>query len=242
MLTDESGNRRFFGVYRGVVVDNKDPLGKNRLRLQIPQVLLEEETGWAWGVFASAAVVIPKIGDGIWVIFEGGDPSHPTWLGAFNASPFSYGAFSDYTTQSITSISENYVMRIGQTDEASGVQIVGGTKIVFDNPGVYNFQWSGQFVNPATPVTPIDVKVWMRKNGVDVIGSTGIISVPAKHGTTSGHTVAGWNFVFSMAIGDYYEIMWNADNPEVLLSTYTATALPSSPSTASLVVTVTQVR
>jgi hypothetical protein len=87
MIKDESGNRRFIGVYRGVVVDNNDPLGKSRLRLQIPQVLLEEETGWAWGIFPNIAVTLPEIGDGVFVSFEGGDPSFPIWLGSFTPTP-----------------------------------------------------------------------------------------------------------------------------------------------------------
>jgi Type VI secretion system/phage-baseplate injector OB domain len=93
MIKDESGNRRFIGVYRAIVVDNNDPLGKNRLRLQIPQVLLGEETGWAWGIFPATSSNLPNIGDGVWVSFEGGDPSHPVWTGVFTDSanlPASY--------------------------------------------------------------------------------------------------------------------------------------------------------
>lgn len=84
MITDAAGNRRFFGTYRGVVVDNRDPLGKSRLKLQVPQVLFAATTDWAWsqdtyGVSGS----IPPIGQGVWVMFEGGDPSFPVWTGTF---------------------------------------------------------------------------------------------------------------------------------------------------------------
>jgi hypothetical protein len=88
MIKDESGNRRFIGVFRGIVVDNNDPLGKNRLRLQIPQVLLEEETGWAWGVHQVDTVSkTPPVGTAVWVTFEGGDPSFPMWLGISQELP-----------------------------------------------------------------------------------------------------------------------------------------------------------
>ena len=84
MIKDESGNRRFLGIYRGIVVDNNDPLNKGRLRLQIPQVLLEEETGWAWAVHqVELDRGIPPVNSGVWVMFEGGDPSFPIWLGTF---------------------------------------------------------------------------------------------------------------------------------------------------------------
>jgi hypothetical protein len=84
MIIDEYGNRRFYGVYRGVVVDNNDPLGNGRLKLQVPQVLFDAVTDWAWakntlGIHTSP----PPVGQGIWVEFEGGDPSFPVWGGIF---------------------------------------------------------------------------------------------------------------------------------------------------------------
>jgi hypothetical protein len=88
MIKDEAGNRRFYGVYRGVVVDNADPLNKGRLRLQVPQVLLSEETGWAWAIHQSGSIsVVPEIGSGVFAMFEGGDPSAPIWVGTFTDTP-----------------------------------------------------------------------------------------------------------------------------------------------------------
>jgi hypothetical protein len=80
VIIDGYGNRRFYGTYRGVVFDNQDPLGKNRLRLKIPQVLFDEITQWCWGQGSSAN---PAVGTGVWVTFEGGDPSFPVWAGVF---------------------------------------------------------------------------------------------------------------------------------------------------------------
>jgi hypothetical protein len=88
MIKDEAGNRRFYGVYRGVVVDNADPLNKGRLRLQVPQVLLSEETGWAWGMNQpGVSRALPALNEGVFVVFEGGDPSFPIWMGTAIASP-----------------------------------------------------------------------------------------------------------------------------------------------------------
>jgi hypothetical protein len=84
MIKDSYDNARFFGVYRGVVVDNQDPMGKGRLRVQVPQVLLEEVTGWAWSVHtAGTPLVLPTSGSGVFVMFEGGDPSFPICIGTF---------------------------------------------------------------------------------------------------------------------------------------------------------------
>jgi hypothetical protein len=87
MIKDSYGNTRFFGTYRGIVVDNADPLGRNRLRLKVPQILGDLATEWAWAVIPSGvSFSVPAIGDGVWVQFEGGDASFPIWVGAFEAT------------------------------------------------------------------------------------------------------------------------------------------------------------
>ena len=81
MIIDEYGNRRFPGIYRGIVVDTCDPLNQGRLKLRIPQVLFEEITDWSPGQFSSGSAPELEPGDNVWVMFEGGDPSFPVWVG-----------------------------------------------------------------------------------------------------------------------------------------------------------------
>ena len=84
MIIDSSGNRRFFGVYRGTVTSSKDPDNKRRIKATVPQVLGTEPTDWAWPIDSSTAYPEPpKVGQGVWVMFEGGDPSFPIWSGTF---------------------------------------------------------------------------------------------------------------------------------------------------------------
>ena len=149
-----------------------------------------------------------------------------------------YGAFSDYTTQTPAANTPT-VMAIGNTDEAIDVSVVGGSKVTFSHAGTYNFQWSGQF--SSTDNSAQDVAVWIRRNGVDVVGSTGIVTVPSKHGTTPGSIIAGWNFVFTVAAGEYIELWWHTTTTNVSLSNYPVGTSPTHPSTASLIVTATLV-
>jgi hypothetical protein len=84
MIKDTYGNPRFYGVYRGVVKDNADPLNKGRVKVQVPQVLSNAVTEWAWPVNTlGVTLVAPELAQGVWVMFEGGDPSYPVWLGTF---------------------------------------------------------------------------------------------------------------------------------------------------------------
>ena len=249
MIEDKYGNRKFYGVYRGVVYDNNDPIGQGRVKLQVPQIFADVPTSWAWGVNQPGVIrATPSVGEGVFVMFEGGDLSFPLWIGSFtevtkgsflDTLP-NYGAFSDYTNQTIASTTAGYAMKFGTTDESNNIHIIDGTKIRFDVSGTYNLQWSGQFQNTGT--NDEDSQVWLRKNGVDVNGSTGVINIPSKHGSVSGHTLAGWNFVFTVTAGDYYELWWQASSTAVTIQYYSGGTTPTTPSTASLILTVTQVK
>jgi hypothetical protein len=84
VIKDAYGNTRFYGVYRGIVTDTNDPLGKKRLRLKVPQILADNETQWAWPAVApGTSLALPPVNEGVWVMFEGGDPSFPIWNGSF---------------------------------------------------------------------------------------------------------------------------------------------------------------
>ena len=147
-----------------------------------------------------------------------------------------YGAFSDVTDQFAAVINTGYPMLLGVTDLSNGVTVVSGSRVTIANTGIYNIQWSAQFRNPTA--SEQDVKIWLRKNGVDVPGSTGVVSVPKKHGTTDGHTLPSWNFLLDPIAGDYYEFVWSTSDTSVYINFEAAGSPP--PSTASVVLTVTQ--
>lgn len=78
----------FWGKYRGVVVDNEDPLALGRLQVMVPKVLGEVLTAWAMPCVPYAGMqvgfyMMPPIDAAVWVEFEGGDPDYPIWSGCF---------------------------------------------------------------------------------------------------------------------------------------------------------------
>jgi hypothetical protein len=88
-MSDTPGVKKFYGKYRGTVVQNVDPELRARLMCIVPDVLgltpsswceacppLAGPTGPAMGVY-----LVPPIGAGVWVEFEGGDPNFPIWTG-----------------------------------------------------------------------------------------------------------------------------------------------------------------
>jgi len=150
-----------------------------------------------------------------------------------------YGAFSDTVTQNVDIffplIGVPIKFRINDITP-NGISIVSNSRITIANAGVYNLQWSAQFLNPNT--SEADVSVWLRKNGSDVPGSRGLVGVPKRVGGTNGHILPSWNFVVNASSNDYYEFVWNAANGDITMPYLAADA--NSPATASAVLTVTQ--
>jgi hypothetical protein len=71
------------GLYRGVVVGTTDPTGLGRLRVSIP-VVTGANSAWAFPVLPTpTSKVDAKVGDGVWVAFEGGDRAYPIFVGFF---------------------------------------------------------------------------------------------------------------------------------------------------------------
>jgi len=146
-----------------------------------------------------------------------------------------YGAFSDYQTQSDGSNTATALLA-RQTDYSRNVRMVDGSKITFTEVGKYNIQWSAQFDNTDTQIH--DVSIWLRYNGSDVAGSTGVVSIPSSHGGGSGHAIPSWNFIVDVAnAGDYYQFYWSAPSTQVTIPTLAAGTNPTRPSTASVVIT-----
>jgi hypothetical protein len=126
-------------------------------------------------------------------------------------------------------------MYMNTTDFSNTVSMVDTTKMTAENAGIYNLQWSAQFNNSDT--AEHDASVWLRVNGVDVVGSTGFISVIGSHGGIDGHSIVGWNYFIQLAAGQAVEIWWSTTNQKLTLECYGPSTGPVRPSTASVVAT-----
>ena len=147
---------------------------------------------------------------------------------------FPYGAFQSTATQTVTANTAT-VMTLNQTDFSNDVSVVTSSKITVVNSGIYNLQWSGQFQNTDTQLQ--DASIWLRKNGSDLTSSTGLVSIPNKHGGINGHTIVGWNYFLQLNAGEYVEIWWSSTSALVSLEAYGVGTSPDRPSTASVVAT-----
>lgn len=84
----EQMRQRFYGKYRGIVMNTEDPQAMGRLQARVPEVLDESISPWALPCvpFAGEGVgqyTLPPLGAGVWIEFEAGDPARPVWTGCW---------------------------------------------------------------------------------------------------------------------------------------------------------------
>jgi len=145
-----------------------------------------------------------------------------------------YGAFSSDQDQTTTANTAT-LMTLNTTDFANGVSIA-SSKITVAAAGIYNLQFSAQLQNLDN--APQDVYIWLKQNGTDIVGSTGLVGLPArKSAGVPFHDIKGWNYFLSMNANDYVEIYWSPTIATVTIETYAASGSPTKPSTQSVVAT-----
>lgn len=174
------------------------------------------------------------------------DNNVSTMLGPDGGRFFSvpYGSFYDTTTQTAVANTAT-VLTLNTQDVAQGVAVIDGSKIKVTYPGIYNMQFSVQAEN--TDTVADEINIWLRqfnRDGTqyyspsgDLPGSTGIITVPGKHGTTPGGIIAGWNYFLTMQGGDYIQLIWSVASIKTQIVYHAAQTGPVRPGTSSVVLT-----
>jgi len=130
----------------------------------------------------------------------------------------------------------DYVVSASQTVASTTITGTCKSKIIADKAGVYNVQFSVQFVNTGAQIH--DTDIWMRKNGTDVADSNSQFSIPNQHGGVDGHLIAALNLFIDMAANDYVELMWHTADTATTIQFIAAQTGPVRPATPSVIVTV----
>ena len=82
---------RYYGKYRGTVINNVDPMQLGRLQVTVPDVTGLVPSTWCTACLPVAGqqmgfFAVPIIGAGVYIEFEQGDPDYPVWVGCFIAT------------------------------------------------------------------------------------------------------------------------------------------------------------
>ena len=145
-----------------------------------------------------------------------------------------YGSFSDTTLQTAASINTAYAMTFNTTDSSNGISVGSPTsRLVVDNQGVYNVQFSAQL--DETSGGTANIYIWLRKNGTNVANTASTVALQG----TSARTVAAWNFIIQLEPTNYVELMWATDSTNARILAASATSV--WPAIPSVICTITQV-
>jgi len=134
---------RFHGKFLGIVVDNDDPKGLSRVRVQVPEIFGEEPTGWCLPCSPIAGsgtglAAVPPVGSLCFVEWPGGDP---TRVGIWSGGAWPDGdGVEDAGPDTIvltTPAGHKIVVRDTSGSEAIELEAASGAKVLLDGDGVH---------------------------------------------------------------------------------------------------------
>lgn len=134
-----------------------------------------------------------------------------------------------------------YTVSVSQTVTSTAMTGDLPSQIQVAQDGIYNFQFSAQFVNTTNDVQ--DASIWFRKNGTDIANSNSVFGLkPRKSSGSPSQTIAAMNFFVEMQKDDYVEMMWRVSNSGVSVEHFDAVSAsgttPAIPATPSIILTV----
>lgn len=176
VLQGLEGINRYYSLYPGQVVQNKDPKELNRLKVLVPGVqggvclwaLPRHQHGSKNNGFKYLA---PKVGDWVWVSFEQGAASHPLW---------EYHSWANQETP----------VALRNPNIAGMVLPCGVQLLVNDETGTLDFyitgEWNTFAAKPIRIVSDVDVQVTSRKGNVQITTSSEGGKVIINEGSNEG--------------------------------------------------------
>ncbi len=137
---------RYYGKFRGRVVDNQDPNSMGRVQVEVPAIVPDEPLGWAMPCvpFAGDGIglyLIPEVDAQVWVEFEYGDLTRPIWTGCFWKS----GGLPEGAEPGVFMLQTKggHVLKLSDNDElielthsGGAVISISGDAITIDNSGM----------------------------------------------------------------------------------------------------------
>lgn len=151
-----------------------------------------------------------------------------------------YGSFYSSTDQS-DGVNTPTLFYCENTADADGITMELGSsgkksRMTFAHAGTYNIQFSAQLHNTGGGGSGNTINIWLRLDGANVDNSDTKVTVPSN----APFVVAAWNFVISVAAGQYAELVFATDNANIIIEAEPATAI--APAIPSLIMTAVQVR
>lgn len=163
-----SDGQKYFGKYRGMVINNIDPMQMGRLMVQVPDLGGPLPSSWAMPCFPftgkqMGAYMLPQIGSGVWVEFEQGDLDYPIWSGCW------YGSVAEVPALALAGnpVSPNIVLQTGLQNSivisdlpgpTGGIMLKSttGATLIVNDTGIYIQNGKGAMLTMIGPTVTIN--------------------------------------------------------------------------------------
>jgi len=161
-------SERYYGKYRGMVLNNIDPMQQGRLQVQVPDVAGLIPASWAMPCVPIAGlqngmVALPVIGSGVWVEFEQGDLNFPIWVGCFWGSAAEIPALAMATPPGLPAITFQTPLQNGLTisdlpGPTGGIMLKSatGATLIVNDTGIYIQNGKGASITLLGPSVTIN--------------------------------------------------------------------------------------
>ncbi|MCL6693378.1 phage baseplate assembly protein V [Pseudomonas sp. R3.Fl] len=161
-------SQRYYGKYRGMVLNNVDPMQQGRLQVQVPDVAGLVPASWAMPCVPIAGlqngmVALPVIGSGVWVEFEQGNPDSPIWVGCFWGSAAEVPALALATPPGLPAITLQTPLQNGLTisdlpGPTGGIMLKSatGATLIVNDTGIYIQNGKGAALTLVGPAVTIN--------------------------------------------------------------------------------------
>jgi uncharacterized protein involved in type VI secretion and phage assembly len=161
-------SEKFYGKYRGLVLNNIDPMQMNRLQVQVPDVAGLIPVTWAMPCVPLAGlqngmVALPIIGSGVWIEFEQGDPDYPIWVGCFWGSAAEVPVLAHATPPGLSAITLQTPLQNGLTisdlpGPTGGIMLKSatGATLIVNDTGIYIQNGKGASIMMTGPTVNVN--------------------------------------------------------------------------------------
>lgn len=146
-----------------------------------------------------------------------------------------YGFFTDSTTQTNPVASAVNLATFNTTGPVNGVSVVGGNAITVVNAGTYTKLFT--LIAAKTSGGTSSLSVWLRLNGVDVVGSRQDLELI----NTLSLIFTSGNFTLNIPASGNIQLCWSSADVTVSFTALPAAVTPTRPTGNSVKVTLTRI-
>jgi hypothetical protein len=160
--------QKYYGKYRGVVLDNADPMVMGRILAVVPDVSTLLPTTYCMPCVPAAGLqagmlAVPSIGAGVWIEFEQGDPDYPIWSGCYWGSAPELPTLTQLSPPGLSSLTYQTTLQNGIVindvpGPAGGIILKSttGATIIVNDTGIYLSNGQGATITMIGPTVAIN--------------------------------------------------------------------------------------